>query len=424
MSWENELRPEIKFTSPQWNTFYALWRNDERSIEKKLGMFDSPNFEGTIVQDLNVRSTVYPLTVYFDGIFHNKEAEDFFTALKEEVGQWEVVHPVKGILILQLISCREIMAPLTDGGYTQFDTEWIEPANVTRLISLDSLLSEIIAGALVLIEDTLLVLQQIRADAYSAIQSVTNTLNQVANVMDSVIAEIAATSALVQESYDSARAAFNNAIGAFGIGNPDPSDAGEALVAMATAPVAASSDFSTRFTAYNEMATELAALSPEMTTEDDLNTAISQEYGITLALIATAQIVASSEFSTRIEVVSAMENITNILNDSINVMDQTQDNFSTLPIDSQYFSQSRNYTSLVRLFALSMQALIVQFYNLKSESRFTLKKNRSPLGITVTEYGELGENDFYYTLFLASNNLSGNDILLLPAGKEVVIYAR
>ena len=61
-------------------------------------------------------------------------------------------------------------------------------------------------------------------------------------------------------------------------------------------------------------------------------------------------------------------------------------------------------------------------YNLKAEKRFTLKKARSPLEIAVTEYGELGENDFYYNLFLDSNELTGHEIRLLPAGKEVVVY--
>jgi hypothetical protein len=41
----------------------------------------------------------------------------------------------------------------------------------------------------------------------------------------------------------------------------------------------------------------------------------------------------------------------------------------------------------------------------------------------VTEYGSLGDADANYDLFVRSNNLSGNDILLIPAGREVVIYA-
>lgn len=93
-----------------------------------------------------------------------------------------------------------------------------------------------------------------------------------------------------------------------------------------------------------------------------------------------------------------------------------------IDIDKQYFSQTATYTSIVNLYTIAMQLLLSQFYNLKTEKRITLKTPRSPIEITVTEYGSLGIDDFYYNLFLTSNNLTGSEILLLPAGKEVVIY--
>lgn len=94
-----------------------------------------------------------------------------------------------------------------------------------------------------------------------------------------------------------------------------------------------------------------------------------------------------------------------------------------MDIDKQYIANSLNYTSLQNTFSLTMQYLLSQFFNLKTEKRFTLKNPRSPLEITVTEYGDLGENESNYQLFLDSNQLTGNEVLILPAGKEVVIYA-
>jgi hypothetical protein len=94
-----------------------------------------------------------------------------------------------------------------------------------------------------------------------------------------------------------------------------------------------------------------------------------------------------------------------------------------MDINKQYIANSQNYTSIQKTFSLTMQYLISQFFNLKSEKRFTLKNPRSPLEITVTEYGSLGENEENYQLFIDSNQLSGKEILILPAGKEIVIYA-
>lgn len=92
-------------------------------------------------------------------------------------------------------------------------------------------------------------------------------------------------------------------------------------------------------------------------------------------------------------------------------------------IDKQFYSLSNSYTNLNNTFSLTMQYLISQFFNLKTEKRFTIKKPRSPIEITCTEYGGLGDNDENYDLFISSNQLQGDEILLLQTGKEVVIYA-
>jgi hypothetical protein len=87
-------------------------------------------------------------------------------------------------------------------------------------------------------------------------------------------------------------------------------------------------------------------------------------------------------------------------------------------IDRQYFANSLNYTAVQNTFSLTIRYLLSQFYNTSSEKRFTLKKDRSPLEITCTEYGDIEK----YDLFIESNQLSGDEVLLLKAGREVVIY--
>lgn len=422
MSWMNELKDEIVFKSPNGNNFYALWRQNELNFEKKLGIFEIPKFNGSIVQDMGTKSIRYPITAYFDGMSHNRDAKEFTEALSTEYGQWEVVHPVKGPLILQLISCREIMNPVENGNYTGFEMEWIKPANLTRLISLEELAAAIVSAVLVLAEDLTTQLKQLRADAYATIQAAINTFNSIAGFMDSVIAEIAATVALAEEAYNSARAAFDNAIENFEIGNTDPTDIANAMIDMATAPLQATTDFTTVYTNYSNLTDDILTLEPENTSEEDYNIAQTQEFGVSVSLLAIGQSIISSEFASRTEVICAMENLQTILENSVNAMDLIQDAFSSERIDFQYFSQSQSYTSLLNLYTLLMRYLISQFYNLKSEKIFTLKNRRSPLEIAVTEYGELGEDDFYYNLFLTSNNLSGKDILLLPAGREVLVY--
>lgn len=422
MSWENETRTEVKFTSPELNTFYALWRNNERTFEKKLGMFDPPHFQGTIVQDLGVKSTLYPITCYFDGMYHHRDADAFYKALFNEPGQWEVIHPVRGPLILQLVSVRENMDPTGNGNYTEFETQWIEPANVERMVSITELLSDALTTIMALADDAGTLLEQLRSDIYSAIQAAANIFNKIAGAMDSLTSGLSATSAIAQDSYQSFRAAFTSAISAYGVDDPDSTDVADALVNMALAPLDADTDYGSRQNAYSDMADAVFALAPESTTTDDYNKCVAIEFGVTLALMATAQIAVTSEYRSRAEVVAAMDGVTDFFNSVVARIEIIQDMFHDLAIERQYYSQTSTYTTLIQLYTLVFRYLLQQFYNLRTEKRFTLARPRSPIEITVTEYGDLGENDANYDLFLESNHLSGNDILILPAGREVVVY--
>ena len=423
MSWRTELREEIKLTSPQGAVFFALWRSGERSAEKKLGVFEIPKFKGSIVQDLDVKSTVYPLTFYFDGPNHNRTAEEFFTAYTEQRGQWEIVHPIKGPIIVQPVSCVEKMQPVENGSYTEFETSWMVPANLTRVISLDELATSIFVNIASVIEDALTLLAQLRADLYSAIQSAINTFNTVIGLVDTIVGELTATAALVQDAYQQARASLVNALATFGVGNSDSSDVGTAAAELILVPTDGNQDFSGRFAAYENLLESITNLAPSTTTPEDYNAVVSQEFNATIALTAIAQVVATSEYSSRSDVVSAMDNITTIFNDTMESLDAAQDNFSALSVDQQYYSGIKQYTALVNLFALAMQYLTIQFYNLRAEKRFVIKTPRSPLEITITEYGSLGDNDANYELFIKSNQLSGDEILLIQPGHEVIVYA-
>jgi hypothetical protein len=422
MSWETALRTKIKFISPKYNLYSGLWIKGERSVEKKLGVFDPPNFNGSIIQDFDCKAIVYPITVYFDGYDHHKTAEKFFKSLSEEVGQWEVIHPVKGSLILQLVSAREVMNPVDDGNFTTFETQWMVPANIERLKTKSEYGFDALMGVLEVIADGLILLQQLRTDVYAALTSFAGAMNAISGLMDKITSQIAITKSLMNESYNAAKASFDNALVAFGINDSDPSALGQALADMTTSTVDEESELTNQLTIYENLITSIIDLAPATVTVEDYNKVIALEFGATIALAAIAKTIVSSQYKTKSEIITAIENITRILNDTINALDTIQAMYGDLDIDKQYFSQTKTYSSLMNLFTTCINFLLSQSYNLKSEKIFTLKKMRSPLEIAVTEYGELGTDDYYYDLFIKTNDLHGNDILLLPAGREVVIY--
>src|SRR4030042_632284 len=420
------VRKEIKLTSPEGNEYFALWKGDERSGEKKLGLFDPPNVRGTIVQDLDTKSIQYPLTIYFQGLNHHEEADAFFKSCHNEKGQWTVVHPVRGTLKLQLVSYKENIQPTESANFTQFDLTMFEPANIETIVSTQESITQTLVAALNTIQDGVDQLKQLRSDLYAAIQSGINTINQMSGLATNAFAEISSRDSVVNDAWLSIKSEVNSLRDKYQSDAKDAenlADLGQAIVDMITIPLESNDDFTTRFSTYSDYADEIINISPTSNTTEDYNRVIFQELGITAILIAICRIIVSSNYTVRSEIIAAMDKLTTIFNDTIQELENTQSLFDDLDIDLQYFSQSACYTSLQNLFALTMQYLLGQFFSLKTEKLFTLKKARAPLEITVTEYGSLGEDDSNYDLFIKSNNLYGKDILLIPSGREVVIYA-
>lgn len=421
MSYESQVSEQILFLSPELNVFSALWKSGDRSGSKKLGIFDPPKFKGSIVQDMDVKSTAYPLTVFFDGFNHIKDGAKFFKALESEKGVWDVGHPVYGSLRLQLIDYKQVNDPTGDAAVTTFETNWLEPALPESLISSPELGALTLLEALDAIEDGLLQLQQLRTDLYSAVQSALNTINKISGLSNTVMSELAATQNLINDSWNEAKNTLETVKTTFQADPSDPeiqAEIGQALIDVIAIPLEASDNYDIRIDFYDELANMSYSSAPTGSSAEDYNSALFFELSMIAILISGARIIVTSNFKTRSEIISAIEKVQESWNNIIASIDAIQDNFKDLDIDKQYFGNSAAYTSLVNTYTLTMQYLLSQFFNLATEKRFTIKNKRSPLEVTVTEYG----SPEFYDLFIESNELSGDEILILNPGKEVVIY--
>lgn len=215
---------------------------------------------------------------------------------------------------------------------------------------------------------------------------------------------------------------MTSAIEKFGVDDPTPDDIAVAVAEKTVAAISEDTSFSTLYSYYRDLAEELTSVYIDDVGAQGYNNAIAVELALTALLIAIAVIIIASQFSSRSEIVTTIEKTTEIFNNTVAIIEEKQEEFSDLDIDFQYFSQTSTYTTLINLYTQSLQYLFAQFYQLSAEKIITIQKNRSPIEITVTEYGTLGENDENYNLFLQSNGLTGDEILLLPAGREVVVY--
>lgn len=124
----------------------------------------------------------------------------------------------------------------------------------------------------------------------------------------------------------------------------------------------------------------------------------------------------------RVQAIAAADTARNTFSQVTAEMDRINSLFENVDIDEQHFCDIETHHERSILTAETVNYLVASSYDLTREKNIVLKEPRSPIEITITEYGTLGENDENLTFFNRSNNLSDVDLLLLPAGREVSVY--
>lgn len=440
-SWQDRLQPNIIFTSPLGNEFTAFWARNNRSFQKKLGIFEYPKVAGTGVQDLGISSTTYPITIFFEGPDNDSQGTVFFGACKE-TGKWSVVHPVEGTLDLQLVSVTQVTDPVDSGNITTFNCEWMESIDITALSSLSEL-NGLINGQLDQFNDSAL------GQFAGADTSESSGFFAVVETTKKVVSAVLNTTQKLTEGV----ASVNNRMMAVQRGIQDtiskPSldllALGGQIQTLIQLPVLATNDIKARLSGYGELISELFDLSPDGNTVQSRNVALTQEVALSAAIGANAQIASTLPAAvspttqlptpttdanvndvglvlTRSDVVGVAIDISESFIDITDNLDASQENFNENSIDKQYFSQSDSFPDAALITGQAIAFALKFAFDLSIERRFTLDQAKSPIQITIEEYGTLGENDSNFDLFIESNSLQGDEILLLPAGREVVTY--
>lgn len=419
MTWLDRLAPVIKFTSPEGNVFDALWRGNARSMEKKLGIFEFPKVKGLKIQDLDVGGVSYPLTFYFEGPDNDQEENRFFNSCKER-GLWVVIHPVLGLLSLQLVRVSSAIQPVTSGNVTEIQTEWLEPKESAVGASLPALAEVINEQAKnTNISSFSQFVNNITQDAENFAKELKTETNKLTAVITSGLKSLTDPVASLNASIASIQRSIQDVITQSTI---DTTALGGQIQQLVQLPLLATTDIQQRLTAYSGMIANVFDLLPSGNSEENKNTVSLQEIALTSSLVALSQIGASGTLSTRSQVVETIDTISELFNNITNNLDNVQELFQTQTINKQYFSQTESFANSAFIISSVFQYLQLSSFDLAVERKFILEGPRNPAEIAITEYGGLGENDSNIDLFISSNKLQGNDILILPAGREVVIY--
>lgn len=418
--YRDRLRPGITLTSPSGAVFNALWSGDERAQAKKLGVFNFPRVDGSVVQDLGVASATYPLTISFSGADHDLEADRFFTALSER-GVWDVVHPVMGLKRLQPMSFTPADAPISSASITTIATEWIEPLEPAAVASTPELQAGVAAQVEVVNEtgSDQLDTSTFQAAAAEVAEFRAAVLDVVANV-ELYLEGIASASAAITAEINSIKRDVDAVLAVVPLDMIAVAGQIQALIQL---PARAIADTAARLDAYKNMADGLTfSLTPETPGTPAYNRVAVQEVALTATFGAVASVASTGTLLSRTEAVVVIEATLALFRDATDALDASQTLFEGQALDVQYFSQSQSYGDSALLIAQTVAYLLRASFDLKVEKRFVLTAPANPLRIAIREYGEPGDGDSNIEFFYDTNNIEDDEFLLMQAGRELVVY--
>jgi hypothetical protein len=419
MTAEDRVRGELIFISPRNKRFSANWIGDPAEKEKSLGLKKYPGIDGVFVQDQGTGGVGWPLNFFFDGPDHDLEAAAFFQAT-DEIGTWRITHPVDGDKNLFLVSVRRDIQPVTNGGLTNFSTNWIQSIARERILSRAATPEDVAAQTIEINNAAADEFDnKITQETETQKEAVRTTSRSLLTRIRAALAGIYELSNEINSQVNAIQSAINSTLNEFIL---RPLALAAQFQQLIQLPALAVENIQRRLAAYRELAESIFELSPETIFPRDLNIAACLELNLTATLAAASQSLVTGPLTSRLAALENSNALLELFDFATDGLDNIEQLFKDLQADRQFLTQVDVFALLGALTAQAVDSTVKTSFDLRIEKRFVLDRARAPIEITIAEYGDLGENDSNLDLFNDTNLLQGDELTLLPAGKEVVVY--
>lgn len=426
--YESRTRPTITLTSPEGNEFEGHWIEDEKSVSRKVAEFDFPNVSDTLTQDLKGTSWKYPITFQLEGPDHDLEASRFEWALYES-GQWLIMHPIDGPLSLQLTEASIRRSSVKDINVTEISSTWIKPLNVENIPTAEMLADYVREYDARLVEDSSKswvdnILQKTEAGR----GAVRDAMGRATAAVNRVTQPLRSLNLTLNDTFNEIH---SNMQGLLADAVLDPISIAGSFNEMLRLPVLATNDIAQRMKYYNELADEiLSELLPDpsriglIPTEVLLNQLFTAEFVILGIHGVRCMIPIYGSPKSRPDALHWIDVIRDRFLYESNSFESVRIVFDNNRIQFQYFDWQDTYSIAVRELGAVIKYMMEKLYSLAVELRIELNSAVPAIRACMEAYGMRDDFDELYDQFIDINELTPEEILMLPPGTVVVIYAR
>jgi prophage DNA circulation protein len=430
-SWENRIR-EAAYTSPSGIRITFDFEDVSRETTKRTADFDFPNVDGAYVQDNGFGSRRYPLRCIFSGKTHDLEATAFEAALLER-GVGKLEHPFYGppfnVVPFGDITRRDDLVSGANQTIVEvtfwttvgaiYPTGAAEPKDEIQT-ALDGFN---VAAAQQLANSTNLIGALNKANAKASIRKflgdVSSALQSVSSTVASVRRQVAEAQATIQEGLD--------------VFVGQPLLLAQQISDLIQSPGRALAGIESQLDAYGALEQKIFGESKadpagELIAGTVLALRIQQiandfhlsQHFAMAAVSGSVLAVTGATFTTKPEALSAAETVQAQFDSLVAVRDagfvalQGIDTVAGYQIDTGDAMQA-----LSRAVALTVGFLVEISFTLVPERRVVLDRARTIVDLAAELYASVDDKlDF----LIATNNLTGDQILELQPGTSIVYY--
>lgn len=417
MPWQDRIK-EAAYTGPESGTRVTLqYENVRRVVSKKTTGFDFPDADGTYVQDHGRTGRRYPLRLFFWGADYDADVVAF-EILLEERGVGKLEHPVYGAV--DVVPFGDIVR--RDDLVTRANEAVIEVTFWSTIgIAYPTSASDPASDAL----QAVVLYNEAAAEEFEETVETDTTVKKV-SFKNRILALVAAvkdglqfiadTQEAVQKQFDAVVDSINEGIDLLVAA---PLALAAQITQMIQAPGRALAAIRDRLNAYKDLADAL--ISGDGANVANVNDLRTRDLYASSYVTGSIISVINNEFITKTEAIEAAEAVLEQFEDLVAWRDAQ---FAALDTATPELSigvvdTGGAYERLQEAVALTVGYLVQISFTLKSERRLVLDRPRTIIDLVAELYGAVdSELDF----FITSNDLTGSEILELPAGREVVYY--
>lgn len=405
MSWEDRLQ-EAAYTSPSGIRITFDYEDVSLEFDKKGTAFEFADANNTFVQQTGNTSRRYPLRCFFWGENYDTDSDKFLKALEEE-GVGKLEHPIYGTVdTVPFGRIRRRDDLKTSGNQAIFEiTFW-------NTISIIYPSSQADAGSMVIssLEEYTAVTAEnfVNVTDLSTESKKADFKGRYSVILDkakSGLDNVANSTADVKKEFNAINDSINNSLDTL---VNDPVTLASQTMQLIQSPSRAITSFSGKLDSYQNLINSVINGRSSVNKNDYASQRLYADTYVTGSINSAI----NNEFETKTEALQAAEFLLNQFEDVTNWSDEQLENLGEI-------DTGESYQKLQETIALTAGFLVEISFSLKQEKSIILDRNRTIVDLSAEIYGSVDDQlDF----LINSNNLTGDEILELPRGKEILYY--